>query len=216
MKQNIEQDARFAAELDADATREKLADVYAVAVLGACETFGVATDDFLEEFDSFVEAACDPFPKFEEILASAMVPTDEKLRIVAEICRDASPVFANFLKTLVKRGRTELLRDVRRGCRRIAAEREGRVAVKVTTAVPLSETAKANLAAKLRELVGGEPELSVVVDPETIGGVIVRVGDTIYDASIATQLNNARQEMIDRSAHEIQSRRDCFRYSEGN
>lgn len=216
MKQNTGQDARFAAELDADATREKLADVYAVAVLGACETKGVSTDDFLEEFDSFVEEACDAFPKFEEILASPAVPLDEKTRIVDAACRGATPVFTNFLKTLVKRGRTELLRDVRRRCRRIVAEREGRVAVKITTAAPLSEAAKASLAAKLRELVGGEPEFTVVVDPGVIGGVVARVGDTVYDASIATQLNNARQEMIDRSAHEIQSRRDSFRYSEGN
>ncbi|MBQ9126747.1 MAG: F0F1 ATP synthase subunit delta, partial [Thermoguttaceae bacterium] len=103
-----------------------------------------------------------------------------------------------------------------RRCRQIEAERKGRVAVRVTTAAPLSEEAKANLAAKLRKLVGGEPELFAVVDPELIGGVVVRVGDKVYDASIANQLNNARQETINRSVHEIQSRRDSFRHSEGN
>ena len=66
------------------------------------------------------------------------------------------------------------------------------------------------------KLVDGEPELLVEVDPEMIGGIIVRVGDVVYDASIATQLNKVRQDMIDRSAHEIQSRRDCFRNPEGN
>ena len=216
MKQKTEQEARRETPFDADATRAKLADVYAVAAFGACDAQGVSTAEFLAEFDAFVENACDAFPKFEEILASPMVAVDEKYRIVDDVCRDATSIFKNFLKTLAKRGRAELLRDVRRRCRQIEAERNGRVAVRVTTAAPLSEEAKANLAAKLRKLVGGEPELFAVVDPKLIGGVIVRVGDKVYDASIATQLNNARQETINRSVHEIQSRRDSFRHSEGN
>ncbi len=216
MKQNLEQEARNTTGFDADATRAKLVDVYAVAAFGACDAQGVSTADFLAEFDAFVENACDAFPKFEEILASPMVPVDEKIRIVDAVCRDATPIFKNFLKTLAKRGRAELFRDVRRRCRQIEAERKGRVAVRVTTAAPLSEEAKANIAAKLRKLVGGEPELFAVVDPELIGGVVVRVGDKVYDASIANQLNNARQETINRSVHEIQSRRDSFRHSEGN
>lgn len=216
MKQKFEQEARHETGFAADASRAKLADVYAVAALGACDAQGVSTAEFLAEFDSFVEGACDAFPKFEEILASPMVPVDEKYRIVDAVCRDATPIFKNFLKTLAKRGRTEILRDVRRRCRQIDAERKNRVAVRVATAAPLSEEAKANLAAKLRKLVGGEPELFAVVDPTLIGGVIVRVGDKVYDASIANQLNNARQETINRSVHEIQSRRDSFRHSEGN
>ncbi|MBQ9799056.1 MAG: ATP synthase F1 subunit delta [Thermoguttaceae bacterium] len=216
MKQNIEQEARRETGFAADASRAKLADVYAVAAFGACEAQGVSIAEFLAEFDEFVELACDAFPKFEEILASPMVPVDEKYRVVDSVCRDATPIFKNFLKTLAKRGRTEILRDVRRRCRQIEAERKGRVAVRVTTATPLSEDAKASLAAKLRKLIGGEPELFAVVDPALIGGVIVRVGDKVYDASIATQLNNARQETINRSVHEIQSRRDSFRHSEGN
>jgi F-type H+-transporting ATPase subunit delta len=216
MKQKTEQEARRETPFDADATRAKLADVYAVAAFGACDAQGVSTAEFLAEFDAFVEVACDAFPKFEEIFASPMVAVDEKYRIVDAVCRDATPIFKNFLKTLAKRGRAELLRDVRRRCRQIDAERKGRVAVRVTTAAPLSEAAKANLAATLRKLVGGEPELFAVVDPELIGGVVVRVGDTVYDASIANQLNNARQETINRSVHEIQSRRDSFRHTEGN
>ena len=172
MKQNIEQEAQRETGFAADASRAKLADVYAVAAFGACEAQGVSIAEFLAEFDEFVELACDAFPKFEEILASPMVPVDEKYRVVDSVCRDATPIFKNFLKTLAKRGRTEILRDVRRRCRQIEAERKGRVAVRVTTATPLSEDAKASLAAKLRKLIGGEPELFAVVDPELIGEVL--------------------------------------------
>ena len=87
MKQKLEQETRHTTGFAADASREKLADVYAVAAFGACDAQGVSTADFLAEFDSFVEVACDAFPKFEEILASPMVAVDEKIRIVDAVCR---------------------------------------------------------------------------------------------------------------------------------
>ena len=55
-----------------------------------------------------------------------------------------------------------------------------------------------------------------VVDPAVIGGVTLRIGDTVYDASIASQLEHLRTQMIDRSVHAIQSRRDSFRTATGN
>ncbi len=62
----------------------------------------------------------------------------------------------------------------------------------------------------------GEPVLDERVDPGVIGGIVVRIGDTVYDGSIANQLENLRQQIIDRSAHEIQSRRDRFRSPAGD
>ena len=109
-----------------------------------------------------------------------------------------------------------MLRYIRLSCRELDKIRRGSVPIQITTATSLSEETKNSLTANLKKLVGGEPEFSVTVDPETIGGIIVRVGDVVYDASIATQLNKVRQEMINRSAHEIQNRRDCFRNPEGN
>lgn len=216
MYKNKEQDARYAAQLDADATRERLAEIYATALLGACESSNVAFDVVSEEYDSFVRQVCDPYPKFEEILASPNVAVDEKQRMVEELCVGVTPIFKNFLKTLARRGRMDMVREIRIACRRLDDRRKGRVPVKVTTAAPLDETTKNSLVAKLRKLVGGEPEIFVEVDPGMIGGIIVRAGDVVYDASIASQLNKVRQNMIDRSAHEIQSRRDCFRNPEGN
>lgn len=214
-KNSIEQDAQYTAALDADSTRERLAQIYAQALLDACVNTGASLDGVWDEYDSFLEI-CDAYPKFEEILASIMVPFDEKRRILDEIGNGVSEIFMNFLKTLARRGRFDLLRLVRVECRKLDNERMGRVPVVVTTAAPMDEATKASLVANLRKLVGGEPEFVLNVDPSTIGGIIVRVGDVIYDASITTQLNKARQDMINRSAHEIQSRRDSFRHPEGN
>lgn len=215
MKKNPEQDAQDVAKLYANATREKLAGIYAKALLGAAETFKVSLKDVGEEYDSFIELY-DAYPKFETILSSLMVPVEEKTRIIDEISDGVSGVFVNFLKTLARRGRMEILREIRTACRLLEDEIRGRVLVRITTAAPINETTKNNLAVSLRNLLGGEPEFLVAVDPEIIGGIIVRVGDVIYDASIATQLTKVRQDIIDRSVHEIQNRRDCFRNPERN
>ena len=91
-----------------------------------------------------------------------------------------------------------------------------RVPVRVTTATPVSDKLIAQIVDRLKAAVDGQPVLEPLVDPRLIGGAIVRIGDTVYDGSIATELENVRQQMINRSAHEIQSRRDRFRNSAGN
>lgn len=216
MQQTPEQDSQFAAEFGADVSREKLAEVYAEALDGACRDANVSLSDVVEEFGSFIEGALTAYPKFESILTSAMVPSREKERILSDLLKNSSPLLRNFLLTAARRGRLDLVRDIYRQCKIKDDQNRGRVPVTVTTASPLDEATRGALIEKLRSIVGGEPEISTVVDPKVIGGIIVRVGDTVFDASIATTLENVRQQMIDRSAHEIQSRRDSFRNPEGN
>ena len=72
------------------------------------------------------------------------------------------------------------------------------------------------IAATLRTMLGGEPIFTRTVRPELIGGIVLRVGDTVYDGSVATQLEQIREQMITRSVHEIQSRRDRFRNPSGS
>jgi len=64
--------------------------------------------------------------------------------------------------------------------------------VTVTTAFPLTGELSARLQANLEELTGREVEMNVIEDPTLLGGIVVRVGDTLYDGSIKTQLNNMR------------------------
>ena len=211
-----EQDAQYAAEFNADVTREQLAKVYAEALCGACEAKNVPVDLVLEEYDSLIADVFNVWPKFEAVLASAMVSQEEKSRIINQIFGGAGEMFKNFLKTLTKRGRLDLLRDIHRQTHSLNNQKKGRIPVTITTAEKLDTADELSLIEKLRVIIGGEPEIRSIVDPLTIGGIIVRVGDTVFDASIATQLNNVRQQMIDRSTHEIQSRRDRFRNTEGN
>jgi F-type H+-transporting ATPase subunit delta len=91
-----------------------------------------------------------------------------------------------------------------------------RIPVRLSTATPLTPTSLEQIAQRLRAKLGGEPIFQQETDPSLIGGAVLRIGDTVYDGSIANQLHNLRQQMLGRNAHEIQSRRDRFRYPAGN
>jgi F-type H+-transporting ATPase subunit delta len=211
------EDARFAAQVEGDVGVERIADVYAAALLGATENAG-QTETVLEELDALIDQAFkEHFPKLEAILASPLVSHREKSEIIDHILAGrVSGLFLDFLKVVARHGRIDLVRPIRRQARLRYDRLRGRVPVRITTATPLDDAQAGQLAQKLRELLCGEPLLERVVDPGLIGGAVLRVGDVVYDGSIANQLHTIRQQMIDRSVHEIQSRRDRFRNSAGN
>ncbi len=207
-----QQETREAAAILADVGAEQVAAVYAEAFLGAATAAGKA-DALVAELDSLVTDVLDRFPGLEKTLASAIIAHEEKEKILDRVLAgQADPLVLSFLKVLSSRGRLDCLRAVRRQVHAAYERRQGQVRVRVTTAVPVDAALAQRIAEALRPILPGEPVLEQVVEPGLIGGIVVRVGDTVYDASIATQLENLRQEIVDRSAHEIQSRRDRFRH----
>ena len=64
--------------------------------------------------------------------------------------------------------------------------------------------------AQLRKLLNAEPVLNVKVDPALLAGIVIRVGDRVYDGSVQTQLEHARAAMIERATEQIETRPDSF------
>jgi F-type H+-transporting ATPase subunit delta len=212
--QNVEQDAQFAAEFHADVDAEKIAEVYAKAYLNAVTSQGGSIDDAVAEFASLIEVL-KVQPKFESILASAMIPINEKVALLEKaLASSASPLFWNFVQIVAKRSRLDLLLPIFVEAQSLLDERRKRIPVTIRTATKIDSQLFAALSEKLRNILGGEPIIRSVIDPEVIGGLVVRVGDTIYDASVSTQLQNICRQMIERSAQEIQNRRESFRGGE--
>jgi F-type H+-transporting ATPase subunit delta len=192
------------------------AGVYAKAFLGAAEKSGQAAA-LIEELESLVRDVLDRFPAWEQVLASSLVKEDEKVAMLDRtLAGRASPTLLNFLKVLARRERLAALRSIARSARALYEELHGRVPVEVRTARPLGAEQQTQLAAALKRLVGREPQMTVETDAGLLGGVVLRVGDTVYDASVSTRLERLRAQMIHRSVHEIQSRRDRFRHPGGN
>jgi F-type H+-transporting ATPase subunit delta len=200
----------------ADNDTQGVAGVYAKALLGAAGASG-STEAVLGEFDSLVSDVLDAFPHFEAVLVSAMIAADRKIEVIDRtLAKQASPLMLSFLKVLAEHGRLDLLRPIRRVAHQMVEEMSGRVRVEVTTAAPLDEQSTARTIEKLRRMLGREPQLQQRVDPNIIGGLVLRVGDTIFDGSVNTRLARMRDQIIQRSVHEIQRRRDLVSHPAGN
>jgi F-type H+-transporting ATPase subunit delta len=198
-----------------DAQTKEIAAVYAKALLSAAEAAG-KTAKIADEAAQIVDWLGGQ-PKFGQVLASELLGDDEKQGIIDRVFAPRyDRTLVDFLRILSRRDRLGLLGPILREFGRQHNEVRGNVRVKVTTATALPEAAAKKLAQALKPLVAGEPQLEITVDPDLIGGAVVRVGDTVYDGSVAWQLQRLESQMINRSVHEIQSRRDRFRHSGGN
>ena len=129
-----------------------------------------------------------------EFLANPVFNQLDKKAVLEQILEriDLSPLTANFLKLLVDKRRIGILPDIEDSYRDLMDNALNRVRITVTTAFPLTEGLAARLRAKLEELTGREVEMHVREDRSLLGGIAVRVGDTLYDGSIRTQLDNIR------------------------
>jgi len=208
--------ARAAAQMEADAGVEHIADVYAKGLLAATERAG-QTAAVIDEFDAVMTEVIGRFPKLEAVLDSILVLPEEKVALIDKTLGGrVSPMLVNFLKVVARHGRLDCLRAIH--CQAHAAydRLRRRIPVRLTTAEPISADMAARIVENLRGKLEGEPIIEQLVDPSLIGGAVLRVGDMIYDGSIANQLQNLRRKVSDRSAHEIQSRRDRFRNPAGN
>lgn len=101
----------------------------------------------------------------------------------------------NFLGVLADNRRLSALPDMIRAFAAIAAAHRGEVTAEVVTAHPLTDTQLKALAKKLKEREGREIKLKASVDPEILGGLVVRIGSTMIDSSIRTRLNSLAQAM---------------------
>jgi F-type H+-transporting ATPase subunit delta len=193
-----------------DETHAELAKTYAEALLNAAGTESAAAVD---DLDAILADVWQAQPKFAEILASPSVPESEKDRILIAVFEGhAHPTLLKFLRVVNRHGRLSHLPLIGRLARESHDRKSGRRLVTVRSATPLDDAQRAALESRLATLIGATPQLKLEVDPSLIAGLVVQVGDDVYDASVRTRLNGLRDRLIERKSHEIQSRRDHFSY----
>jgi F-type H+-transporting ATPase subunit delta len=197
-----------------DPSSQALARTYADALLDAA---GSGTTEVLEELTSFVDDVLAKLPQLREVFFSRVIGRDEKIHLIERVfSTKTSPLLANFLKVLVRHDRLDLVPLIAPEARLRQEARSGKRRVQIKTAMPLSDQSRDRIRQRLAESLPFEPILETQVDPSLLGGIVIRVGDTVYDSSLATRVTQLRDRIQQRSLHEIQSGRDRFSSSEGN
>jgi F-type H+-transporting ATPase subunit delta len=128
------------------------------------------------------------------LLASPAFGSDDKGRGLAAIADKArfNPTTRKFLGLLAANGRANALSDVIAGYERLSAEARGAVSAEVVTAIPLSAAQAKGVAQALRQALGKDPEITTRVDPALLGGIKVRVGSRLFDASLRSKLDSLK------------------------
>lgn len=107
-----------------------------------------------------------------------------------------SSTTANFLKVLLQNGRLSELSDINDRFAAVLDERSGLVAAEITSARELPGGEKAEFEKSLAALTGKTVNVNYAVDPNIIGGVVTRIGSTVYDGSVKTKLENLKEQLV--------------------
>ncbi|MEQ9410831.1 MAG: ATP synthase F1 subunit delta [Fuerstiella sp.] len=198
-----------------DPGAKAVASLYARSYLSAARENGFDGAD--EELTSFVDDVLANHPEFRELLVSDFVSRDAKLGVVERsLAPHCSEFFANFLKVLVRHGRIGLIEQIRSVVTLVREELAGQQRVQVRSAKPLSDHSRGQVWEQLKNKLGFDPILQESVDESLIGGLIIQVGDTVYDSSLRTRLKSLAGRLTERTLNEIQSGRDRFSHPEGD
>ena len=126
----------------------------------------------------------------QQVFSNPTVVYEQKRALLEELIKRAKPQKAtgNFLRILLKNQRLTELAEINKRLAQVLDERSGVTAAHVTTARPVSEDIKKSLHGRLANITGKDVRLSFAIDETLIGGMVTRVGSTVYDGSIRNQL----------------------------
>lgn len=191
-----------------DVSAERVAHVYAEALL---QSAGSEADSVADELVELIQVACKQEPNLYPFMASGTIATKTKAEFFEKYFRGkASDTFVNFLQIVNSHGRLEIIHAIAASYRTLLNEKNKRVPAVVKSAVALDEPERQAIKKQLSDLFHVEPLLEEQVDPELLGGFIVRVGDWQFDGTVKARLNQLKNQLLERSTHEIQGRRDRF------
>ena len=146
--------------------------------------------------DSLGQALLDS-KDFNELVTSPLVSREAAGKAFTALGPDLGldPITTKFLGVLAKNGRKNQLRAVIRAYRRLASEYRGEATAEVVTARPLNDDQLSALRTQLRTRAGRDVNIDATVDPNILGGIVVKLGSQRIDASIRTKLNRLASAM---------------------
>jgi len=188
----------------------RLSQLYAEALLNVAEKRN-RVDDVAQELSGIVGELFVRMPDLQKLFLSRIIQRDKKAKLIdAAFGDNLGELTLDFIRVLNGRDRLELLRPVSEAYKTLLDRRRSRVRVLVRSAVPLTEEVLNQLKTTMSVSLGKEPVIDSRIDETLLGGMIVQVGDVVYDSSAKTRLESIRTQLLSRSSYEIQSRRDHF------
>jgi F-type H+-transporting ATPase subunit delta len=172
---------------------EEIAEVYARALFEAAKDDAVL-DRVHDELGQFADAL-DSDRNLQVFLFSPYFSSEEKKQGVRRIVSDADERVLNFLELLAERHRMPALFRIRRLFDDLWAEENKLLPVIVTSATDLDEGLVADIGKRIEEQTGRRVELSSNVDPDVLGGLRVRVGNMVLDATVRNRLEQLRKQV---------------------
>jgi F-type H+-transporting ATPase subunit delta len=169
-----------------------LADI--VLQQGAAEPARKQLEDFQAAYAESVE--------LRNFLASPAATREEKHAVIEKILArlGSSKIIRNFLFVIIDNQRTHLLPEIVQSFEHVLRQREGIAEAEVASAIELNSKQKSTMLQTLERLTGKKIEAKYILEPQLIGGAVVRIGDTIYDGSLRNRLNVLRAQLTAETA----------------
>jgi F-type H+-transporting ATPase subunit delta len=171
-----------------------------IAVVYARSLFEVAheqdkLDVIREQLGAFSDALSED-RDLQVFFFSPYFATKEKQDGLERVVSDADPVILNFLKLLIEKHRMPVLFRIRQNYDAMWEEENKLLPVHITSAVELDSAIVEQLGDRISEQTDRKVELSANVDPEILGGIVVRVGNSVLDASVRNRLEQLRKQVV--------------------
>lgn len=173
-----------------DSDEQQVGALYAKALLGAA---GDDVDAIVAQLEAIVRECLDPHPSLERFLVSPRIDQQDKEDTLDRIFSGrVHGSLLNFLKVLCRRGRIGSLRTIQAAATEQREIQLGKQRVVVTSAQPLTDGQKHEIAEALRAQLNVEPVLIEKVDASLLGGIQLRIGDRVLDGSVIGRMNAIR------------------------
>src|SRR3954451_17222193 len=172
---------------------EEIAEVYARSLFEVAMDQG-QLDEIHEQLDEFSDVLSGN-RELQLFFFSPYFSSDEKKNGVAKVIDSGNEYFVRFLELLAEKHRLPVLFRIRREFDSLWAKEQKLLEVSVTSAVDLDEETVKGIGKKIEEQTGNHVELTAHVDPDLIGGLVIRVGNMVLDASVRNRLERLRRQV---------------------
>jgi F-type H+-transporting ATPase subunit delta len=172
---------------------EEIAQVYARSLFEVAKEHD-ELDEIHEQLGEFADAL-DESRELQMFFFSPYFSSDEKKEGIDKVVEGANERFLNFLQLVAERHRVPAIFRIRREFDDLWREENKLLEVRVTSAKPLDDELVKSIGRRIEEQTGQRIELDANVDPDVIGGLVLRVGNLVMDASVRGRLDRLRKEV---------------------